>query len=206
MKLQGPRLSLLSKATCAVPLCEEPSPCRGLRPHHGQQQRMLRPQCRAQHVTEAAGLRNVASNPTIAFDLRREPGAGKPARRDLWGRCRATGTSTRHPHRPRVRRGTPRGVRRSVDRGAHRPAIDPRKLDISGRRRGQNHGRQNGGRDNASACPSPAWSKTLSMCGSSLHGNREASGLAGGWTPPVRVGKTRSRSRRCTDPRSLIPL
>src|SRR5258705_9033478 len=44
------------------------------------------------------------------------------------------------------------------------------------------------------------------MCGSSLHGNREASGLAGGWTPSVRVGKTRSRSRRCTDPRSLIPL
>ena len=33
------------------------------------------------------------------------------------------------------------------------------------------------------------------MCGSSLHGNREASGLAGGWTPPVRIGKTRSRSR-----------
>jgi hypothetical protein len=33
------------------------------------------------------------------------------------------------------------------------------------------------------------------MCGSSLHGNREASGLAGGWTPPVRVGKTRSRNR-----------
>ena len=33
------------------------------------------------------------------------------------------------------------------------------------------------------------------MCGSSLHGNREVSGLAGGWTPPVRIGKTRSRSR-----------
>ncbi len=33
------------------------------------------------------------------------------------------------------------------------------------------------------------------MCRSSLHGNREAWGLAGGWTPPVRVGKTRSRSR-----------
>jgi hypothetical protein len=31
---QGPRLSLQPKATCAVPLCEEPSPCRGLRPHH----------------------------------------------------------------------------------------------------------------------------------------------------------------------------
>ena len=26
--------SLLPKATCAVPLCEGPSPCRGLRPHH----------------------------------------------------------------------------------------------------------------------------------------------------------------------------
>jgi hypothetical protein len=33
------------------------------------------------------------------------------------------------------------------------------------------------------------------MCGSSLHGNREASGLTGGWTPPVRIGKARSRSR-----------
>ena len=33
------------------------------------------------------------------------------------------------------------------------------------------------------------------MCGSSLHGNREVSGLAGGWTPPVRIGKARSRSR-----------
>ena len=43
------------------------------------------------------------------------------------------------------------------------------------------------------------------MCGSSLHGNREASDSAGGWTPPVRVGKTRSHSRRCTDLRSLTP-
>ena len=33
------------------------------------------------------------------------------------------------------------------------------------------------------------------MCGSSLYGNREVSGLAGGWTPPVRIGKARSRSR-----------
>jgi hypothetical protein len=33
------------------------------------------------------------------------------------------------------------------------------------------------------------------MCESSLCGNREASGLTGGWTPPVRVGKARSRSR-----------
>jgi hypothetical protein len=33
------------------------------------------------------------------------------------------------------------------------------------------------------------------MCGSSLRGNREASGATGGWTPPVRVGKARSHSR-----------
>ena len=33
------------------------------------------------------------------------------------------------------------------------------------------------------------------MCGSSLCGNREVSGSACGWTPQVRVGKTRSRSR-----------
>ena len=33
------------------------------------------------------------------------------------------------------------------------------------------------------------------MCGRSLRGNREVSGLASGETPRVRIGKTRSRSR-----------
>jgi hypothetical protein len=33
------------------------------------------------------------------------------------------------------------------------------------------------------------------MCGSSLRGNREISGLASGGIPRVRIGKTRSRSR-----------
>ena len=33
------------------------------------------------------------------------------------------------------------------------------------------------------------------MCGSSLYGNREVSDLACGWTPPVRIGKARSRNR-----------
>ena len=33
------------------------------------------------------------------------------------------------------------------------------------------------------------------MCGSSLFGNREVSGLARGWTPRVRIGKARSRNR-----------
>src|SRR5246127_3949639 len=36
------------------------------------------------------------------------------------------------PHRPRVMRSCPRGSRRSVDRGAHRPAIEPRKSPILG--------------------------------------------------------------------------
>src|SRR5258708_9374742 len=35
-------------------------------------------------------------------------------------------------HRPRVMRSGPRGLRRSVDRGAHRPAIEPRKIPILG--------------------------------------------------------------------------
>ena len=33
------------------------------------------------------------------------------------------------------------------------------------------------------------------MCGGSLYGNREVSGLARGWTPRVRIGKARSRNR-----------
>src|SRR6202166_4534006 len=36
------------------------------------------------------------------------------------------------PHRPRVMRSCPRGFRRSVDRVAHRPAIEPRKIPILG--------------------------------------------------------------------------
>jgi hypothetical protein len=41
----------------------------------------------------------------------------------------------------------------------------------------------------------PGVVKETGMCGSSLHGNREVSGLARGGMPQVRVGKTRSRSR-----------
>jgi hypothetical protein len=33
-------------------------------------------------------------------------------------------------HYPRVMRGVPRGTRRSVDRGADRPAIEPRKTNL----------------------------------------------------------------------------
>jgi hypothetical protein len=38
--LQGSRVFIRSKATCAAPLCEVLTPCRGLRPHHVQQDRI----------------------------------------------------------------------------------------------------------------------------------------------------------------------
>ena len=57
------------------------------------------------------------------------------------------------PHRPRAVRWHPRGCRRSVGKGAHRPAIEPRKLDSPECRRVRNHGRQHGGRASASVQP-----------------------------------------------------
>jgi hypothetical protein len=48
------------------------------------------------------------------------------------------------------------------------------------------------------AARAPVWLGVVEdpgMCGSSLHGNREVSGLTGGWTLPARTGKARSRSR-----------
>ena len=67
-------------------------------------------------------------------------------------------------------------------------------LNQSGCRRGHNHGRQHGARVIASA-RRPGVVGDPGMCGSSLFGNREISGLARGGTPRVRVGKTRSRNR-----------
>jgi len=56
--------------------------------------------------------------------------AGRPARsrgcKSLYDEGRS------EPHRPRVMRSGPRGPRRSVDRGAHRPAIEPRRSLILG--------------------------------------------------------------------------
>jgi hypothetical protein len=37
---QGLRVFIRSKATCAAPLCEVLTPCRGLRPHHVQKDRI----------------------------------------------------------------------------------------------------------------------------------------------------------------------
>src|SRR5882672_11473996 len=54
-----------------------------------------------------------------------------------------------------------RGCWRSVDRGAHRPAIEPRKLEDFGCRRGRFHGRQHGRTRQRERPPDPTWSKTL---------------------------------------------
>lgn len=93
----------------------------------------------------------------------------------------------------------PRGSRRSVDRGVHRPAIEPRKKHNTGRRHGSLHGRQYD--------PSVMQAKGRSsvviepgMCRRSLLGNREVSG-AGRRAKrkrrlTVRGGKARSRTHR----------
>jgi hypothetical protein len=57
-------------------------------------------------------------------------------------------------------RGAPRGVRRSVDRGTHRPAIEPRKSALGCRRR-RDSGRQYGGRRHREPPDDPTRSETL---------------------------------------------
>ena len=47
----------------------------------------------------------------------------------------------------------------------------------------------------ARAAARPGVVQDPGMCGSSLRGNREISGLASGGIPRVRIGKTRSQSR-----------
>jgi hypothetical protein len=68
-------------------------------------------------------------------------------------------------------------------------------LKQSGRRCGQNHGRRHGRARQREHPPGPAWSKTLACVEVPCLGSREVSGLARGWTPRVRIGKTRSRNR-----------
>src|SRR5882724_9802122 len=63
-------------------------------------------------------------------------------------------------HRPRAVRWRPRGRRRSVGRGGHRPAIEPRKLK-SGCRRRFERGRQHEQTQHRERLADPAWSKNL---------------------------------------------
>src|ERR1035441_1345187 len=58
-------------------------------------------------------------------------------------------------------RGCPRGHQRSVDRGVHRPAIEPRKSPHPGCRRRSADGRQHGWARYRERPDGPAWSKTL---------------------------------------------
>ena len=68
-------------------------------------------------------------------------------------------------------------------------------LKQSGCRRGHIHGRQHGRARHRECSAQPGVVRDPGICGSSLYGNREVSGLACGWTPHVRIGKARSRSR-----------
>src|SRR6266550_7015143 len=63
-------------------------------------------------------------------------------------------------HRPRAVRWRPRGRRRSVGRGGHRPAIEPRK-PIPGCRRRFERGRQHVSDAPSQGPNDPAWSKNL---------------------------------------------
>src|SRR4051812_12232362 len=70
-----------------------------------------------------------------------------------------------------------RGCRRSVDRGTHRPAIEPRKVlnpeaDVLDNTEGNMSGCDSASTRHSGVVKDPG------MCGSSLYGNREVSGLA----------------------------
>jgi len=84
--------------------------------------------------------------------------------------------------------------RRSVDRGAHRPAIEPRKSLILGADTVHMVEGNTSERVIASA-GRPGVVKDPGMCRRSLRGNREISRSTVRQPPPVRIGKARSRSR-----------
>src|ERR1035437_6770830 len=68
-------------------------------------------------------------------------------------------------------RGCPRGHQRSVDRGVHRPAIEPRKYPHPGCRRRSADGRQHGWARYRERPDGPAWSKTLACAEVPCAGN-----------------------------------
>ena len=84
-------------------------------------------------------------------------------------------------------------------RGAHRPAIEPRKEISPGRRRRSHGGRRHGRARDASARTGPAWSKTLACAGRrSSCGDREVSSVAvaGSDCPQGRRGAKADDGRR----------
>ncbi len=77
------------------------------------------------------------------------------------------------PPRPRVMAAYPQGCVVSVDRGTHRPAIELRNHPLWGADLVRCQGRQHERGVIASRVIGPAESENLSMCGSSMHENRE---------------------------------
>ena len=100
-------------------------------------------------------------------------------------------------------RGAPRGVRRSVDRGTHRPAIEPRK-SASGCRRRRDSGRQHGGRRQREPPDDPARSETLACA----HAPCAGTGRSRGWPPAGAVWSASGRHCAVADdvrPREVGP-
>ena len=105
-------------------------------------------------------------------------------------------------HRPRAVRWRPRGRRRSVGRGGHRPAIEPRK-PRSGRRRCFERGRQHVWARHRERLDDPAWSETLACADAPCTGTgrsrdrpfggsrRSASGRRGAVADDVRSREVR---------------
>ena len=90
-----------------------------------------------------------------------------------------------------MRRGSARSWR-SVDRGKHRPAMEPRKHYPGSRRRGM-HGRQHRGPRHRERHSVPAWSTDPGMCGCFWRGNREISSPAA-CGQPLRSASGRRRA------------
>ena len=81
---------------------------------------------------------------------------------------------------PRVMRRRPRGRRRSVDRGEHRPAIEPRNGCVPDAHGVQKSEGNTAGRVSRE-CPSdPAWSETLACAEASCAGTGRSREPAGG--------------------------
>ena len=80
---------------------------------------------------------------------------------------------------PRVMRGRPRGLQRSVDRGSRRRGIEPRNTRIRTADAVKRGGRQQPADRKGERCGKAAWSKTLCMRGSFMERNWEIPTLCG---------------------------
>jgi hypothetical protein len=82
-----------------------------------------------------------------------------------------------------------------VGRGAHRPAMEPRKLEATWVPTCSEVRKATWTGAPSQVPAQPGVVGDPGMCGCSLYGNRETSGLTRGWTPLVRIGKAKSRNR-----------